>query len=252
MATFLTHNKKSAARALTGGMEPNRDWFAIRNQTDTSADIYIYDEISWFGIIATDIASQINDLDVEKINLHINSPGGLVFDGVAIMNLFRQHKAKVIVYVDGLAASIASVIAMAGDEIHMADNAMFMLHNPLVLMIGNAGELRKEADVLDQIKETLITSYQSHSDLERDELALLMDDETWMDADVAITNGFATHKMEARKEAASLTSQFDFTNFANAPDGWELRQKPQKQQKEEPKTPLSLHKVRQAFQEKRL
>src|SRR5690625_1332898 len=227
MATFLTHNKKSAARALSGDLQPNGNWFAIRNQTETSADVYIYDEISWFGIIATDIASQINGLDVDTINLHINSPGGLVFDGVAILNLFRNHKARVIVHIDGLAASIASVIAMAGDEIHIADNAMVMVHNPLVMMIGNAAELRKEADVLDQIKETLITSYQTHSNLDRDELALIMDEETWMDADAAITNGFATHKKEAKKEAASITSRFDFTTFANAPEGWELRQKPE-------------------------
>jgi ATP-dependent protease ClpP protease subunit len=234
MATFLTHNKKTAAKALAGDIQPSANWFSIRNQSKASADVYIYDEISWFGIVATDIAKQINGLDVDTINLHINSPGGLVFDGVAIFNLFKQHKSKVIVHIDGLAASIASVIAMAGDEVHIADNAMVMVHNPLVMMIGNAAELRKEADVLDQIKETLITTYQNHSELERDEIALMMDEETWMDADAAIHNGFATHKIEARKEAASAVSGFDFTNFANAPEGWELRHKQEAKAPSEP------------------
>ena len=94
--------------------------------------------------------------DVKTINLHINSPGGSVFEGIAIYNMLKQNKAHINVYVDGLAASIASVIAMSGDAIFMPSNSMLMIHNPWTMAIGNASELRKQADDLDKITESSI------------------------------------------------------------------------------------------------
>src|SRR5690606_20024488 len=98
---------------------------------------------------------------VETLNVFINSPGGSVFQGQAIYNILKRQKARVNVYIDGLAASIASVIAMAGDTIFMPKNAMMMVHNPWTFSIGNAQDLRKEADTLDKIRETLIEAYLS-------------------------------------------------------------------------------------------
>lgn len=122
--------------------------------------------------------------DVKTINLHINSPGGSVFEGIAIYNMLKQNKAHINVYVDGLAASIASVIAMSGDAIFMPSNSMLMIHNPWTMAIGNASELRKQADDLDKITESSIQTYLNTAGDKLDEATLrqLMDNETWLTA----------------------------------------------------------------------
>lgn len=142
-----------------------KSWFSIKNVADNSADVFIYDVVgdSWTGNDALTVVKDINALDVENINLRINSPGGSVFDGMAIFNALLNHKATVSTHIDGVAASIASVIALAGDDIVMAENAMFMIHNPWTLTAGSSAELRKEADVLDQVKETILNTYASRT-----------------------------------------------------------------------------------------
>ena len=140
----------------------------IRNAAKSEADILIYEEIGadWFGdgLTAKAFAEDLKALgNVDRINLFINSPGGSVFDGLAIYNQLIAHKAEVHVRIDGLAASIASVIAMAGDTIEMPENAILMIHDPFAVVMGNSEELRKMADTLEKIKAGLITAYSKKS-----------------------------------------------------------------------------------------
>lgn len=148
--------------------------------------------------------------DVKNINLHINSPGGSVFEGIAIYNMLKQNSARINVYIDGLAASIASVIAMSGDAIFMPSNSMMMVHNPWVMAIGNASELRKQADDLDQITKSSVQTYLAKAGDKLDEKTLtqLMDDETWLTAQEAVDYGLADEVMEPNKAVASINKQF--------------------------------------------
>lgn len=148
--------------------------------------------------------------DVKNINLHINSPGGSVFEGIAIYNMLKQNSAHINVYVDGLAASIASVIAMSGDAIFMPSNSMMMIHNPWTMAVGNANELRKQADDLDQITKSSVQTYlaKAGDKLDEDTLKQLMNDETWLTAQEAVDYGLADEVMEPNKAAASINKSF--------------------------------------------
>lgn len=148
--------------------------------------------------------------DVKTINLHINSPGGSVFEGIAIYNMLKQSKAHINVYVDGLAASIASVIAMSGDTIFMPSNAMMMIHNPWTFAMGNAQELRKQADDLDRITQSSVQCYleKAGDKLDQKTLKDLMDDETWLTAQQAVDYGLADEVMGANKAAACVDKQY--------------------------------------------
>jgi len=162
------------------------------------------------GVTARSFVEQLSKLPaaVQTINVHINSPGGDVQGGINIANALRAETAKgrtVVTYVDGIAASIASVIAMAGSRVVMADNALMMIHDPWGFEIGNAAELRKSADVLDTMRDQIVATYRWHSTLEPDAIAGLMAAETWMSADEAIAQGFATEKVEGLKAAALIT-----------------------------------------------
>lgn len=189
-----------------------------KNAANGEADFYIYDEISDFGITANDVVRMLGGVDSQVINLHLNSPGGWVHDGVAIYNAFVQHPAKVVVHIDGLAASIASVIAMSGDEIRIAENAQLMIHDPWSLVIGDANDMRKEAEVLDSIKETLVTTYAARTELDVEQLRQMMADETWLNADRAVELGFADSVVSAKrpKNAVPL-KRFDLTAFQHPP-----------------------------------
>ena len=181
-----------------------------------TASMYIDGEIVTDEYYDTDTSSAgfrdaLKDLgDVKTINLHINSPGGSVFEGIAIYNMLKQNKAHVNVYVDGLAASIASVIAMSGDAIFMPSNSMLMIHNPWTMAIGNASELRKQADDLDKITESSIQTYLNTAGDKLGEATLrqLMDDETWLTAKEAVDYGLATEVIEPNKAAASISKNF--------------------------------------------
>lgn len=160
------------------------------------AEILIYSDIGpeeWGGVSAKAIKAQLDKMqDAEEITVRINSPGGDVFDGFAIYNLLAQHPAKIHVKVDGWAASAASVIAMAGDTVEMAANALMMIHNPWTMAIGDSASMLKTAALLDQIKDSIVTTYKSKTTLEDADIASLMDAETWFDAQGAIEAGFAS------------------------------------------------------------
>ncbi|MGJ3747743.1 head maturation protease, ClpP-related [Limosilactobacillus fermentum] len=156
--------------------------------------------------------------DVKTINLHINSPGGSVFEGIAIYNMLKNNPAQINVYVDALAASIASVIAMSGDNIFMPSNSMLMIHNPWTMAKGNANDLRKQADDLDRIGELSVTTYldKAGDKLDADTLHQLMDDETWLTAQQAVDYGLATEVIGANQMAAYADLGF-LKQFHNVP-----------------------------------
>lgn len=181
------------------------------------ATVYLYDEISWFGIPVDEFVKDLNKISASTIHLRVNSPGGSVFDGTTIYNAIRQHKSKVIAHVDGLAASIASVIVMAADEVHMADNAFLMIHEPWSMVIGNAEGLRAEADLLDKVRDTIAKTYMNKSGMERDRINELMNAETWYTAQEAKDAGFADFIYEETLEKAQVTL-FDLSVFSKVPE----------------------------------
>ena len=164
--------------------------------------------------------------DIGELRLFINSGGGDVFAGQAIHSMLRRHPANVTVYVDGLAASIAAVVAMAGDKVIMPRNAMLMVHNPFTFGMGDAEEFRKLAATLDQIRESIFAAYRDKTGMSRDELLPLLDAETWMTAEDAVGMGFADEIEEAKHIEASLSSPnrlvvngmtVDLSRFRNRP-----------------------------------
>jgi ATP-dependent Clp protease protease subunit len=191
-----------------------------------SAEILIYEMIgqdfwSGEGVTAKGFADQLKALgDVKTINVRINSPGGDVFDGVAIYNQLANHPAIVNVAIDGLAASIASIIALAGDKITIAENALMMIHNPWSFAIGEAGDMRKMADTLDKIRGTLLGTYAARTGIDEKKLGMMMDEETWMDGKEAVKLGFADEVSEAKKIAA----KFDLSCFNKAPQITEVEE----------------------------
>lgn len=190
-----------------------------------SGDIFIYGDIETYKWIdedttATSFKDDLDALgDVSTINLYINSPGGSVFAGVAIHNMLKRHEAHLNVYIDALAASIASVIAMAGDTIHMPKNSMLMIHNAHVGFRGNATELRKMADDLDRINGSAVQSYLQKSGDKLDEAKLkeMLDAETWLSADEAFQYGLCDVVLEGNRMAASISDDL-FAKYKNVPE----------------------------------
>lgn len=184
-------------------------------------EILIYSDIGpeeWGGVSAKSIKAQLDKIgDAEEITVRINSPGGDVFDGFAIYNLLAQHPAKINVKVDGWAASAASVIMMAGDTREVAANALVMIHNPWTMAIGDASNMRKTADLLDQIKDSIITTYKAGTTLEDEEIVALMDAETWFDAQGAIDAGLATAVVGKSDKATKNTVKSWIRNAPQEP-----------------------------------
>lgn len=165
--------------------------------------------------------------DISELRVMINSPGGDVFAGQAIHSMLSRHKAVVTVYVDGLAASIASIVAMAGDTVVMPRNAMMMVHNPWTVGIGDAREFRHLAETLDSIRESMLAAYESKTGLERSRLLGLLNAETWMTAEEAVDLGFADEIEQSKAVAASIVrpgvlamqgQEFDLGHYRNPPE----------------------------------
>ncbi len=170
----------------------------------TEAEISIYDQIGGWGITANEFIHQLKELgDVDTINLRIASGGGSIVEGNTIFNALKRHSARVVTHIDSLAASMASVIAMAGDEIRMAENALLMIHNPWTASIGGAEQLRKDADLLDKMEANIRASY-ARSTLSAEELDKAMAAETFYTAEEAKEFGFIDHIEGANLAAASI------------------------------------------------
>ncbi len=173
-------------------MTVNKSWFTMKADKG-KAKITIHSEIGAWGKSFKDFSKELDDLgELSAIDISINSPGGEVFDGFAIYDTLSAHKAKKNVRIEGVAASVASIIAMAGDEITMPSNAFMMIHNPMLFTMRDAKDLRHAADLLDKVKQNAINVYKKRAkDINDKELSDMMDDETWMTGEEAKTKGFA-------------------------------------------------------------
>lgn len=190
-----------------------KSWYTIRART-SGTEVLIYDEIGAYGVTAKGFLAELGALpDDAAIDLRLNSPGGSVFDAVAIYNALKRHAGEITVWIDGIAASAASYIAMAGDTIVMPENAFLMIHDPSGLVMGTAEDMRSTAEALDKVKGSLIQGYAAKSGKSDDEIAALMAAETWLDAKDALDFGFIDRIAEPVKLAAS----FDVARFRNAP-----------------------------------
>lgn len=231
---------------------PNKKFWQFKAQVEGDspkpAELLLYGPIAtytWWGdeVTPRQFKADLDALgDIDEINVYINSEGGDVFAGQAIHSMLKRHKAKINVYVDGLAASIASVIAMAGDSVRMPKNAMMMLHNPWTFSVGNAEDFRKLADDLDKIRESIIAAYQSKCGMDRDKLVDILDAETWLTAAEAFDYKLIDEVQEDKQVAASLNAgalvvngqQTDLSRYKNKP---KLAFLPDKTQENEPDHP---------------
>lgn len=205
-------NRKAAARK-----------FEVVAKADSSeVDIFLYDHIvsseeeaeRWGGVAPESFVKAVYAVDPSHtINLRVNSPGGSVFAARAMEQALRAHKGKVVVHIDGLAASAATFVAMAGDEIIMSKGAMFMIHKAWTGMWGNAEDLRKEADLLDKIDGTLADTYAEKTGKDVAAISEWMTAETWFTAQEALDAGFATAIAEAEAKALA----WDLSAYENAP-----------------------------------
>jgi ATP-dependent protease ClpP protease subunit len=196
-------------------------WYAFKNSSDKNGEVElsIYDEIGAFGIGAKEFIAELREYKGQHVHVRINSPGGEIIDGSAIANALNRHEGGVTVHIDGLAASMASYIAMSGKPTYMSENALLMIHNPWTLAAGEADDLRKQADLLDVMKSTLVRGYQRKSGMPSEEISKLMDEETWLTALEAAALGFVDAIEDGIPAAASardLRARFD--SFAQRMD----------------------------------
>lgn len=215
-------------RNLTRGFTMRRDgvlprgaWYNIVNQGDVPK-VYIYDEIGFWGTTAQDFVDALNEIDALKFELHINSPGGEIFDGLAIFNTIKQHPATVTAYVDGLAASAASWIAQAADEVIMARNAQMMIHDGIGFAYGNAADMRDTANLLDKLSDTIADIY-GKAALDRgiassaQEFRALMREEVWYTGKEAVDAGLADTVLDQdNEEADAAANKWDLSFYNHA------------------------------------
>ncbi|MEM1355437.1 MAG: head maturation protease, ClpP-related [Planctomycetota bacterium] len=209
-------NSVNTVGSMTGAMR-----LANSGKSSTGGDrveVYLEGSIgpAWADMIdAATIRAELDKHDaVDEIDLRINSGGGSIIEGLGIYNYFSQHRAKVNVYIDGLAGSTAGWIAMAGDEISIAENAFVMLHDPHSFAGGNAAELRREADTLDRMKDSIAKTFAKRTNIEESEIADMMTAETWLRGGQAVGKGFADKVIEAKGYAVNC----DLGGFNRVPD----------------------------------
>ena len=189
----------------------NEKWYNIQNKAGEAADIYIFDEIGTYGVTAQDFISEIKGLKDMPINLRINSLGGDVFDGMAMYNVIKRREAKTTVYIEGIAASIATIIALGADEVIMAENSLFMIHNAWGGTSGEAKDMRKTAETLDKITSELTDIYVKKTGLSYDALAEMMDEESWLNAQEAFDLGF----IDTISDSIKVAAKYDVSKFKN-------------------------------------
>lgn len=230
----------------------------IKNQTDSSADLFFYGDIvsetwqsEWYedDMAPGDVKKFLDQLDgTENINIHINSGGGSVFGGIAIYNMLRRNNAHKIVYVDGLAASIASVIMMAGDEIVMPKNATVMIHKPSASYFyttKNADDLRKDAESLDTCQEAIMQTYMTKAKVDKEEIEQKVNDETWLTGEEAAE--LFDIKVEEANDAVACAGSSMFFCYKNVPTSLTAQGKNAKKKDEQ--RPLSRQDIKEIFNE---
>jgi ATP-dependent Clp protease, protease subunit len=210
---YRTAKNAEAVSQFWGKSLDKADWFKVQAVSDEETEILIYDVIGWPYNDATELVRSIAGMKGKNITARINSPGGDAFDGVAIFNAFKAH-GNVTTRVEGLAASIASVIALGGNEVQAYSNTMYMIHNAWIWAAGNQYDLREVADILEKIDGQMVDIYAANSKTGKREIAQMMKDETWMTAKEAKEKGFIDTVLDGK----SAKAQFDLSMFANTPD----------------------------------
>lgn len=217
-AAATLHNHRKALDAIRQRHAAELPKGLRINDAGADPELYIYDDLgpSWAGMIDVDsVVRALKQLPAnhKRVIVRINSPGGDVFEGFAIYNALARHPADIVVEVDGLAASAASIVAMAGDTIRMAANSMMMVHRAWTIAIGNGADLAKTVEVLNKVDENLAETYAARTGLDVEEIAVMLDEETWLQADEAVAKGFADEVGQELQVAASVPAG----RFKNTP-----------------------------------
>lgn len=177
--------------------------FEIKAEGSSEATVYVYDVIGWPWMEAQDFVKDLAAIEAEVIHLRVNSPGGDVFDARAMQTAIRQHPARVIAHIDGLAASAATYLVMGADEIEMAEGAFFMIHNAWMFALGNSEELLKAAAMLEKVDASIRNDYRRKTGQGDEQIAQWMAEETWFSAEEALENGFVDRIFEGEEVDAS-------------------------------------------------
>lgn len=182
-----------------------------------AATIYVYGMIGgWDAPVTELLCRRIAALKVSTIHVRINSPGGMVFESVAIQTALEQNKARKIVHIDGLAASAASQLMLCGDEIEIAPGGFVMIHDPETLCFGDADEMRSSADLLDSVKASIVAQYRARTGLSDAALGDMMEAETWLNAEQAVQMKFCD-RVATKAPAPANLRRFDLSAWKNAP-----------------------------------
>jgi ATP-dependent Clp protease protease subunit len=208
-APFPIFNAVTPIRKPVATPAPAATGYRVVARSASNAEIYLYGTVGsdWFGdgVTAKQFSDDVKALgSVKNIDLHINSDGGDVFQGKTIYSILVDHPARITTRIDGLAASIASLIAMAGDEIVISEGGFVMIHNAWTFAMGDAAGLRKTADLLETVSGTILDTYVARTKGDRAKIQQMMDDETWMTGAEAVANGFADKMVENLKVAARI------------------------------------------------
>jgi len=201
LAPFVARQREQAEKLRDAHGIEAQSWYRITNAADSDeAEVMLYDEIGgWYGATADQFIADLRGVTAPNLRVRINSPGGSVFEGIAIANALRSHPANVVIQVDSVAASIASVIAMAGDRVEMAPNAMLMIHDASGVCLGNASDMEEMAQLLDLISDNIADAYVSKAGGTREQWREAMRAETWYLPDSAVEAGLADEALATPK-----------------------------------------------------
>jgi ATP-dependent Clp protease protease subunit len=211
---YRTQANAQAIAAIYNKPLDKPEWFKViaAKNADEESEILLFDYIGWPYNDPREFVQALSGLG--DVTIRINSPGGDTFDGAAIYNSITSHKGNVTTRIEGLAASMASVIAVAGKKVQAYDNTMFMAHNAWTFTMGNQYELRDMADLLEKVDGTILDAYQKKTKMGKKEIAQIMKDTTWMTAKEAKDKGFIDEIVTGK----SVKANFNLSIFANAPD----------------------------------
>lgn len=193
------------------------EWYEIKSQTDDEAEILIYDVIGWPFVMAEDFVSKLTEMGTKSLTVRINSPGGDVFDALAIYNAMKSYKGKIVTKIESLAASAASFIALAGKEVQAYKSAMMMIHDPWMFALGNQYELREAAGLLEKISGNLLDIYADNSNIGKRTIKEMMRDETWFTAKEMKEKGL----IDTIIESDGAKAKFDLSVYSKVPEGME-------------------------------
>ena len=209
MTIKFTYNDGEIEESLNFKNLKEMNWYNIKNISKTTTEVVIYDEIGQWGIDSKTFIDEIKEISTENVLLRINSPGGSVIDGLSIHDALKRMPQKVTAQIEGLAASIATIIALGADEVSMSQNSLFMIHNVWGGETGGAKDMRKAADLMDKMGDRLVNIYVSKTGKDESEIRNWMNEETWFTADEALEAGF----INLVEKPIALAAKFDVQKF---------------------------------------